>query len=90
MKDGIEHDRVSAEWKSANSLYHAWQRLCRKAGLPYRDNAFRKSYFTYRLVILGNIGQVAEAGGTSIEMLKKNYLSHAPESQAAAEKWFSL
>jgi integrase len=86
----VKHDRVSAEWKSANSLYHAWQRLCRKAGVPYRKNAFRKSYFTYRLVILGNIAQVAEEGGTSIEMLKKNYLSRAPVSRATAEEWFSL
>ena len=86
----VKHGRVAAKWLSANSLYHAWQRLCKKAGVPYRRNAFRNSYFTYRLVILGDIGKVAEEGGTSIDMLKKNYLSRAPVSHAQAEEWFSL
>jgi integrase len=84
--------RIAANWTIANSLYHAWQRVCKKAGVPYRKNAFRNSYFTYRLVILGNdkIKSVAEEGGTSIEMLKKNYLSRAAVSRAMAEEWFSL
>jgi integrase len=86
----VKHGRVAAKWKTANSLYHAWQRLCKKAGVPYRRNAFRNSYFTYRLVLLGDIGKVAEEGGTSIDMLKKNYLSRAPVSRAQAEEWFSL
>ena len=88
----VKHDRVCVDWSSANSLYHAWQRLCKKAGVPYRRNAFRNSYFTYRLVILGNdkIKEVAEEGGTSVAMLKKNYLSRAPVSRAQAEEWFAL
>jgi hypothetical protein len=36
--------------------------------VPYRRNAFRNSYFTYRLVILDDIKKVAEEGGTSPEM----------------------
>jgi integrase len=92
IPEAVKHDKVSVKWKTANSLYHAWQRLCKKAGVPYRHNAFRNSYFTYRLVILGSdkIKEVAEEGGTSVEMLKKNYLSRAPVSRAQAEEWFSL
>jgi len=88
----LKRDRVAADWKSANSLYHAWQRVCKKAGVPYRRNAFRNSYFTYRLVILGagEIKTVAEEGGTSPKMLKKDYLSRAPISLATAEEWFAL
>jgi integrase len=87
-----KHDRVAVNWTIANSLYHAWKRVCKKAGVPYRKNAFRNSYFTYRLAIVGNdkIKLVAEEGGTSVEMLKKNYLSRAPVSRAMAEEWFSL
>jgi hypothetical protein len=44
------------------------------------------------LAILGSekIKTVAEEGGTSVEMLRKNYLSRAPVSRAMAEEWFSL
>jgi len=92
IPEAAKHDRICVDWNSANTLYHAWQRLCEKAGVTYRHNAFRNSYFTYRLVILGNdkINQVAEEGGTSVAMLKKNYLSRAPVSMAQAEEWFSL
>jgi integrase len=87
-----KRDRVAADWSIANSLYHAWKRVCKKAGVPYRRNAFRNSYFTYRLAILGagEIKTVAEEGGTSVAMLEKNYLSRAPVSRAMAEEWFAL
>jgi hypothetical protein len=86
----VKRDRVAADWSLANSLYHAWQRLCRKAEVPYRRNAFRNSYFKYRLAIVGDVRKVAEEGGTSVEMLEKNYLSRAPVSHAMAEEWFAL
>jgi hypothetical protein len=86
----LKRDRVACDWSIANSLYHAWERVCRKAGVPYRRNAFRNSYFSYRLAILGDPKLVAEEGGTSPGELKKNYLSRAPISRAMAEEWFSL
>ncbi len=86
----IKRDRVAVNWGSANSLYHAWQKVCKKAGVPYRRNAFRNSYFSYRLVIVGDINVVAEEGGTSPGELKKNYLSRAPISRAMADDWFSI
>ena len=85
-----KRDRVAVHWSIANSLYHAWERVCRKAGVPYLRNALRNSYFTYRLAILGNKELVAEEGGTSAGELEKNYLSRAPVSKAMAEEWFSL
>ncbi len=78
--DEIKRNRVAAHWNLANSLYHAWQRVCQKAGVPYRRNAFRNSCFTYRLAIVGDPDKVAEEGGTSAGELKKNYLSRAAVS----------
>lgn len=88
----MKRDRIAGQWTISNSLYHAWQRACKKAGVPYRRNAFRNSYFTYRLAILGQgeIEKIATEGGTSVAMLKKNYLSRAPVSRATAEEWFAL
>ena len=86
-----KHERVAVDWSIANSLYHARKRACKKAGVPYKRNAFRKSYFSYRLVILdGNLKKVADEGGTSEKMLKKQYLSRGAISRAMAEEWFSL
>jgi hypothetical protein len=43
--------------------------VCKEAGVPYRKNAFRNSYFTYRLAILGSdkIKEVAEEVGPSLD-----------------------
>ena len=84
----IKHGRVAAEWSSANSLWHAWEREVEKAGVPYRRNAFRNSYISYRLAILQDINRVAEETGTSPEMIRRNYL--VPISRTVAEEWFAL
>jgi len=86
----LKHDRVAGDWASANSLYHVWERVCRRANIPYRRNAFRNSYFSYRMVIIGDPEIVAAEGGTSPGELDKNYLTRAPISRAMAEEWFSL
>jgi integrase len=84
----IKHGRAAADWASANSLWHAWEREVEKAGVPYRRNAFRNSYISYRLAILQDINRVAEETGTSPEMIRRNYL--VPISRTAAEEWFAL
>ncbi len=86
----LKKDRVAANWALANSLYHAWQRVAEKAGVPYKRNAFRNSYITYRLIITEDIAKVAEECGTSPKMIKKNYQSRAAISRATAEEWFSI
>ena len=82
--------RVSVDWPSANSLTRAWRRVIEKAGVPYKRNAFRNSYITYRLILTEDIAKVAEETGTSPRMIKKNYQSRAAISRATAEEWFSL
>ena len=68
----------------------AWRRIIEKAGVPYKRNAFRNSYITYRLILTEDIAKVAEETGTSPRMIKKNYQSRAAISRATAEEWFSL
>ena len=71
-------------------MTRAWARAAEKAGVPYKRNAFRNSYITYRLIITEDIGKVAEECGTSAKMIKKNYQSRAAIARATAEEWFSI
>jgi hypothetical protein len=80
--------RVSVDWPSANSLTRAWRRVIEKAGLPYKRNAFRNSYITYRLILTEDIAKVAEVSAP--RMIKKNYQSRAAISRATAEEWFAI
>lgn len=84
----IKHERVATDWATANSLWRAWEREITGAGVPYRRNAFRNSYISYRLAILQDIRRVAEETGTSPEMIRRNYL--VPISKTVAEEWFAL
>lgn len=86
-QDG-KRDRVSKRWSIANSLYHAWKRTANRAGLPYRKNAFRHSYISYRLAETKDINLVAHESGNSPEMIRKYYLDLVTPEQARA--WFSL
>jgi integrase len=83
-----KRDRVSKRWSNANSLYHVWKRTANQAGLPYRKNAFRHSYISYRLAETKDINLVAYESGNSPEMIRKYYLDLVTPEQAKA--WFSL
>jgi integrase len=87
---GQKREKVSADWPTANSLTRAWARAAEKSGVPYKRNAFRNSYITYRLIITEDIGKVAEECGTSAKMIKNNYQSRAAIARATAEEWFSI
>jgi hypothetical protein len=83
-----KRDKVSKRWSSSNSLYHVWKRVTDKAGLPYKKNAFRNSYISYRLAQTKDINMVAYESGNSPEMIRKYYLDLVTPEQATA--WFSL
>ena len=83
-----KRDRVSKRWNNANSLYHVWKRTANQAGLPYRKNAFRHSYISYRLAETKDINLVAHESGNSPEMIRNHYLDLVTPEQAKA--WFSL
>ena len=66
-----KRDKISKRWGSSNSLYHVWKRVTDKAGLPYKKNAFRNSYISYRLAQTKDINLVAYESGNSPEMIRK-------------------
>jgi integrase len=84
----IKKGRVCKEWASANALYHAWLRLCAKAGVAYKKNAFRDSYITYRVALTNDPKLVAMESGNSEKMIRENYLHLTTREQAL--EWFSL
>jgi integrase len=83
-----KRDKVSKLWSHANSLYHVWKRLADKAGVPYKRNAFRNSYISYRIAQTKDIKLVAYESGNSPEMIRQYYLDLATPEQASA--WFAL
>ncbi len=62
--------------------------MCKKAGVPYKKNAFRDSYITYRLALTNDIKLVEMESGNSEKMIRENYL-HLTTKEAALE-WFSI
>ncbi len=79
---------MSKEWNSANALYHAWLRVCEAAGVPYKKNAFRDSYITYRVALTNDPKLVAMESGNSERMIRENYLHLATKEMA--EEWFAI
>lgn len=84
----FKRGRVCKDWSTANSLYHAWERICKKAGVPYKRNAFRDCYITYRVALTNDPKLVAMESGNSEKMIRENYLHLATKAQA--EDWFSI
>lgn len=80
--------RVCRDWNSANALYHAWLRVCENAGVPYKKNAFRDCYITYRVALTNDPKLVAMESGNSEKMIRENYLHLTSREQAV--EWFSL
>jgi integrase len=80
--------RVCKEWSSANSLYHAWLRVCKDAEVIYKKNAFRDSYITYRVALTNDPKAVAMESGNTEKMIRENYLHLTTKEKA--EEWFSL
>jgi hypothetical protein len=84
----VKHDRICKEWTLANSLYHAWLRVAKDAGVAYKKNAFRNSFISYRLALTKDINSVAYESGNSPQMIRKYYLGLV--TAEAAQEWFSL
>ncbi len=84
----IKQGKVCKGWTLANSLYHAWLKVTKAAGVAYKKNAFRNSFISYRLALTKDIKSVAYDSGNSPEMIRRYYLDLVtPE---AAKQWFAL
>lgn len=84
----VKHEKVCKEWTLANSLYHAWLRVAKEAGVAYKKNAFRNSFISYRLALSKDINSVAYESGNSPQMIRKYYLGLV--TAEAAQEWFSI
>jgi integrase len=67
---------------------NAFQRAAQQAKVKWKDNGLRRSFISYRLAIVKDIGQVALEAGTSPERINKNYKK--TEDEEAGQSWFSI
>jgi len=58
-----------------NELSPVWTRLAKRAGLPWRKNGWRKAVLSYLVAYTQNYPGVAAEGGTSVEQLKRTYVT---------------
>lgn len=70
------------------NLNNQYQKLAKKAGLEWKQNAARRSYISYRLTITKNLPRVSEETGTSIVTLQKRY--RRPRPLTEARKYFNI
>jgi integrase len=69
-------------------LYESLAALTVKAKVPWKDNALRHSFVSYRVAQIKNIPQVAFECGNSPQMIASNYRELVTEQDAV--KWFSI
>lgn len=83
----MDQGSLKARYEHGRKSIHA-EADAIKAGLPYKKNAFRNSYISYRLAEAKDINAVAYEIGNSPKMIRKYYLDLVTPEQAKA--WFSL
>jgi integrase len=62
--------------------------LAEEAGVPWKHNALRHSYVSYRTAETQNIPQVSYESGNSVRIIERNYLKRVTISEA--QRWFSI
>ena len=67
---------------------NAFQRAARLAKVKWKKNGLRRSFISYRLAIVKDIGQVALEAGTSPERINKNYKK--TEDEESGQRWFDI
>lgn len=71
---------------------NALNRAKKRAGLPSGKgdsrNVLRKSFISYRLAVVKNIGWVADEAGNSPAKIKSNY--RKPRSEREGKRWFDI
>jgi integrase len=76
-------------WKGTeNELEAARNQTTEAGGVPWKHNALRHSFVSYRVADIQNVAQVSIEAGNSPEVIKSNYLELV--RPAAAKAWFSL
>ncbi len=65
-----------------------FERLAPKAGVPWKRNALRHSFISYRLALIKDAGQVSLEAGNSAQMVFRHYRQLVTET--LAKEWFSV
>ena len=71
-----------------HGLYNHQQRISKKAKVPWKANALRHSYASYRLALIKDENQVSHEIGNTPKMVHRHY--KALVSSEAAEEYFSI
>lgn len=70
------------------NLTNALRRIADKAGVPFKQNALRNSFISYRCAIVKNVAAVASEAGNSEGEIQGSYRKEIPE--AVALKYFTI
>jgi integrase len=73
---------------TSKATTHRWRRIGEKVSVPWRHNALRHSFISYRLAVVHDPAKVAFEAGNSPAMVHRHY--KALTTQAAGEAWFAV
>ena len=69
-------------------LYESLAVVAVKAKVPWKSNALRHSFVSYRVADIKNVPQVALEAGNSAQMIDSNYRELVTEAES--KKWFAI
>jgi integrase len=69
-------------------LQKLFRKVTGKAGVPWKRNALRHSFISYRCAVTKNVAQVSYEAGNSPAIIHTHYLNCRPEREALA--WFAV
>ena len=76
-------------FEHSKAYFHEVQgKLAKRAGVPWKHNALRHSFVSYRLADISDVGKVALEAGNSPAMIFSNYRELVDASSAKA--WFAV
>jgi integrase len=85
----LDHQPKGPLWSRTEWTFHSAQRsTAKRAGIPWRENAARHSFCSYRLAQTRNTAQVAMEAGNSQTMIHRHYAELVRPD--AAGRWFAI
>ena len=82
-------DQKGRVWKgTVNTINEARAQTAKAAGIPWKNNALRHSFISYRLASIQNAAQVSLEAGNSPQMVFRHYRELVKPDAAAA--WFAV
>lgn len=73
---------------TVSNLTNALARIAEKAKIPWKQNALRNSFISYRCAVTQNVAQVAGEAGNSVNEIHKSYRKELTAEEGQA--WFAV